>query len=221
MTLSNRKMYEALLNKDRSFEGIFYAAIKTTGIFCRPTCPARKPKPENVEYYASAKDAILNGYRPCKLCKPLEPSGHTPDFVKKVITKIEENPLNKISDYDLVKMNIEPNKIRRWFKTFHGITFQGYQRMVRINTAYHQLSNGSRVTDAAFDNGFESISGFSDAYKSIIGNSPSGAKYSRVINIHRFGTPLGPMIALASDEGIYLVEFTDRNALETELYDLQ
>jgi AraC family transcriptional regulator of adaptative response/methylated-DNA-[protein]-cysteine methyltransferase len=118
-------------------------------------------------------------------------------------------------------MNIEPNKVRRWFKNHHGITFQGYQRMVRINSAYHQLSEGSRVTDAAFDNGFESISGFSDAYKSIIGENPSGAKYSKVINIYRFGTPLGPMISLASEEGIYLVEFTDRKALESELYDLK
>lgn len=221
MTLTDKKMYEALLSKDRSYEGIFYAAIKTTGIFCRPTCNARKPKPENVEFYSSAKEAMLNGYRPCKLCKPLEPAGRAPDFVQKVICKIEENPLSKISDYDLVKMNIEPNKVRRWFKIHHGITFQGYQRMIRINHAFYQLSGGSRVTDAAYDNGFESISGFSDAYKSIIGDNPSGARYSKVVNIYRFATPLGPMISLASKDGIYLVEFTDRKALESELYDLR
>ncbi len=221
MEFNNNVMYDALLRRDGSFEGVFFAGIKTTGIFCRPTCTARKPKPENVEYFNSAREAMLNGYRPCKLCKPLESAGETPSFIREIMSEIEKNPLKKISDYEISRMNVEPNRVRRWFKLNHGITFQGYQRMLRINTAYQQLQNGSRVTDAAFDNGYDSLSGFADAYRSIIGDNPSGAKYSRVINIHRFTTPLGPMIACASEEGIYLVEFTDRKALEPELLDLR
>ena len=73
-------MYKALVAKDVSYEGIFIAGVKTTGIFCRPTCPARKPKAENVEFFKTTKDAILRGYRPCKVCNPLEKLGETPEL---------------------------------------------------------------------------------------------------------------------------------------------
>ena len=73
--LTNAIMYKALVDKDASFEGIFIAAVKTTGIFCRPTCTARKPKEENVEFFHTTKEAILKGYRPCKVCNPLEKLG--------------------------------------------------------------------------------------------------------------------------------------------------
>jgi len=63
-----KTMYNALVNKDRTYEGIFYVGVKTTGIFCRPTCPARKPNIKNVEFFSSTKDALLSGYQPCKRC---------------------------------------------------------------------------------------------------------------------------------------------------------
>lgn len=68
--LTKETMYNALVNKDITFEGVFYAGVKTTGIFCRPTCPAKNPKQENVEFFNSTKEAILHGYRPCKICSP-------------------------------------------------------------------------------------------------------------------------------------------------------
>ncbi|GEM_PF-1343820 len=67
--------YSALSRRDSTFEGIFVVAVKTTGIFCRPTCSARMPKRENVEFFTSARDALLQGYRPCKICKPMEHAG--------------------------------------------------------------------------------------------------------------------------------------------------
>ncbi len=77
-------MYQALLNKDSNFEGIFITGVKTTGIFCRPTCTARKPKSENVEFFPTARDALLNGYRPCKICTPLGKQGTLPDGLEGV-----------------------------------------------------------------------------------------------------------------------------------------
>ncbi len=70
-TLTPELMYDALVRKDSQFEGVFFAAVKTTGIFCRPTCTARKPKFENAAFYTTSKEAILHGYRPCKVCSPL------------------------------------------------------------------------------------------------------------------------------------------------------
>ena len=65
------EMYRALVERDRSFEGLFFACVRTTGIFCRPTCSARKPKPENVEYASTIQEALHRGYRPCRICDPM------------------------------------------------------------------------------------------------------------------------------------------------------
>lgn len=214
-------MYDAFMNRDVSYEGIFFVGVRTTGIFCRPTCRARRPKRDHIEFYPTAKDAVINGYRPCKVCKPLELLGSTPDFIQKLIDQVATEPSRKITDYDLVKMKIEPNKVRRWFKANHGLTFQGYQRMLRINGALHQIKNGDSVTEAAFENGYDSLSGFTDAFKKIVGANPNNAKYVNVINLHRFATLLGPMIAGATEEGICLLEFTERRMLESEFGDLR
>ena len=214
-------MYDAFMKRDISYEGIFFVGVKTTGIFCRPTCPARRAKRENIEFFQSAKDALLNGYRPCKTCKPLEPLGATPDYIQQLIDQVASNPSKKITDYDLTKMNIEPNRVRRWFKANHGLSFQAYQRMLRINGALHQIKNGGEVTEAAFENGYDSVSGFSDAFRKIMGTNPSNGQFVNVINIHRIATPLGPMIACATDEGICLLEFTDRRMFPLELKDLR
>ena len=210
-------MYKALVNKDVSYEGTFIAAIRTTGIFCRPTCTARKPKAENVEFFKTTKEAILKGYRPCKVCNPLEKLGETPGYIKDILEKLNANPSVKIKDWDLTQKGIEPSKVRRWFLKNHGITFHAYQRMFRINSAFKKIQNGEPVTSVAFDAGYESLSGFNDSFKSIFGVSPSNSKEKQIINITRLETPLGTMFAGAVEEGICLLEFTDRKMLETEL----
>ncbi len=212
--------YEALVAKDPSFEGTFFAGIKTTGIFCRPTCTARKPKRENVEFFASAKDAILKGYRACKVCHPMEKAGSTPEYVDRVLRLLDEDPSLKLKDYDLLQFNIEPSKIRRWFLKNHGITFHAYQRMYRINTAFKKLQTGTSVTDIAFDSGYESLSGFNDSFKKVFGVSPKNSKEKHVIDFTRIETDLGTMVACATDKGVCLLEFSDRKGLETELKQL-
>ncbi|MBK9933057.1 MAG: methylated-DNA--[protein]-cysteine S-methyltransferase [Cytophagaceae bacterium] len=218
--LTDDIMYQASLNKDTNFEGIFFTAVKTTGIFCRPSCTARKPKRENVEFFKTSKECILRGYRPCKVCKPIEKLNETPDSIKKLIDELISNPGNKLKDYDLVKRGLEPNQVRRWFLKNHGITFQAYQRIFRINSAFKKIQNGDSVTETAFDSGFESLSGFSESFKSIFGISPKNSKKEKIIDLKRIETPLGTMIACAVEEGICLLEFTDRKMLETELKSL-
>lgn len=215
--MNDNQKYQALVDKDISYEGTFIAAIKTTGIFCRPTCTARKPKKENVEFFQNTKEAILKGYRPCKVCNPLENLSETPDYIKKLLCEINSNPAKKFKDWDLTQRGVEPSKIRRWFLKNHGITFHSYQRMNRINSAFQKIQNGESVTSVAIDSGFESLSGFTDSFKSIFGVSPSNSKEKRVINITRLETPLGTMFAGAVEEGVCLFEFSDRKMLETEL----
>jgi AraC family transcriptional regulator of adaptative response/methylated-DNA-[protein]-cysteine methyltransferase len=216
MELTDDIMYQASLNKDTAFEGLFYTAVKTTGIFCRPACTARKPKKENVEFFKTSKECILKGYRPCKVCKPLEKLNETPEYIKALIAELSENPSLKFKDYDLVKRGLKPTQIRRWFLKNHGITFQAYQRMFRINSAFKKIKGGEKITDTAFDSGFDSLSGFGDAFKNIFGVSPKNSKAQRIIDITRIETPLGTMFACAVEEGICLLEFSDRKMLETE-----
>ena len=218
--LTFNEQYNAFVKKDSSYEGIFTVAVKTTGIFCRPTCTARLPKKENVEFFPNTKEAILHGYRPCKTCKPLEKAGETPDYIKNILEEINNNPSIKYKDYDLRLKGIEPSKIRRWFLKNHGITFHSYQRMTRINSAFKKIQNGDSIISTAFESGYESLSGFNDSFKSIFGLSPSKSINKQVINIIRLETPLGTMFAGAVEKGICLLEFSDRRMLETELKQL-
>jgi AraC family transcriptional regulator of adaptative response/methylated-DNA-[protein]-cysteine methyltransferase len=220
MELTDDIMYKAMFEKDSSFEGTFFTAVKTTGIFCRPTCTARKPKRVNVVFYRTAKEAILNGYRPCKICFPLEKYNETPEYIKTILEELSSNPSLKFKDYDLVKRGMEPSKMRRWFMKNHGITFQAYQRMFRINSAFKRIQSGESVTSTAFEAGYESLSGFNDSFKSVFGVSPNKSKAQQIIDLKRIETPLGTMYACAVKKGICLLEFTDRKMLETEFKSL-
>ena len=213
--------YRALLERKESFVGIFFVGVKTTSVFCIATCRARKPKLENVEFYTSIKEALDNGYRPCKICKPTENANKAPDQVERAIALVQQNPKEKITDNQLRKLAISPDIIRRWFKKSYGMTFQSYQRMYRINNAFQELKKGKNATHTAFDMGYESLSGFGYTFKKMIGNSPKKSSDKKIILIDRLTTPLGPMFICATERGVCLLEFVDRQLLEKEFEDLQ
>ncbi|WP_196890444.1 bifunctional transcriptional activator/DNA repair enzyme AdaA [Aureivirga marina] len=216
-----QKYYQALLKKEQSFVGIFYVGVKTTSIFCIATCRARKPKKENVVFYSTFKEALQNGFRPCKVCKPTQNANKAPKEVEQAILLIKENPKRKITDFQLRQEEISPENVRRWFQKNYGMTFQAYQRMYRINNAYQELKQGEKATSIAYDSGYESLSGFGYTFKKIIGRSPKQIEHKNVLLINRFTTPLGPMFVCATEKGICLLEFVDRRMLETEFKDLQ
>ncbi|NEZ59265.1 methylated-DNA--[protein]-cysteine S-methyltransferase [Leptolyngbyaceae cyanobacterium CCMR0082] len=218
-TSQAEKYYQALLNKDPAYIGIFYVCVKTTSVFCIATCRARKPKFENVEFYTSYKEALEFGYRPCKICKPTENAHQAPSQVEHAISLVRDNPKEKITDYVLKQNGISSKSVRRWFNKHYGITFHQFQRMYRINNAVHELKSGKRVTDSALDGGYDSLSGFGYTYKKLLGVSPINT--DKVILIDRLTTPIGPMFVCASDIGVCLLEFVDRKMLETEFKDLQ
>ena len=215
------KMYLALCEKDSQFEGVFIACVKSTGIFCRPTCRARKPKKENVEFVSSTQEALRKGYRPCKVCLPMKPMGSAPDWIEGILNKACADEGIRLSDQDLRAEGIDPNRLRRWFKKHHNMTFQAYLRSLRMGKAFGYLTSGGKVMDTAFESGYESVSGFQHSFKKLTGRSPSKLKSGDIINVYQISTPLGPMIAASIKNGICLLEFTDRRGLETEFIDLQ
>ena len=193
--------------------------MKTTGVFCIAVCRARKPKRENVEFYRDFKSALDAGYRPCKVCRPTENACSAPDYIEQALALVRQTPKVRISDARLRDSNISPERVRRWFLQHHGITFQAFQRMQRVNVALQELKGGRSATDVAFDSGYESLSGFGYTYKKLTGHSPTMAQ--QTLLIHRFTTPIGPMFVCASERGVCLLEFVDRRMLETEFSDLQ
>src|SRR5437763_1076111 len=210
-------MYRALVNRDSSFEGIFYVGVRTTGIFCRPTCSAKTPGRANVDFFATASDALHGGFRPCLRCHPMDPNKPPPKLIERLRAEVERAPGGRLTDKELAALAIDPSTARRQFKRHYGMTFQAYYRARRMGLALREVKRGGSVDEVQSDSGFESASGFRDAFTRIFGGPPSSAKTHGGLFAERIETPLGAMLAIADDKGLRLLEFVDRRAMEREL----
>ncbi len=211
------EMYRALVDRDSSYEGVFYLGVRTTGIFCRPTCPAKKPLRKNVEFFASTREALVAGYRPCRRCTPMEPEGTAPAWIEGLVAAIEADPARRWKDADLRADGLDPARVRRWFKKNHKMTFHAYQRARRLGLALGQIGHGEDIMNTAYEYGYESLSGFRDAFGHLFGEPPGKSRATTQVLVTRVLTPLGPLVAGATDEGICLLEFADRPMLETQI----
>lgn len=212
-----KEYYDALLAKDPSYEGIFYVGVKTTGVFCRPTCPARKPKFEHCEFFATAKEALLASYRPCKRCNPLSNPQQLPEEIHKLIKAIEAFPEKKWKDASFIKLGVNSSRARRLFKKHFGMTFVEYARLRRIGIALKEIRKGNQVIEAQLSAGYASGSGFRDAFSKIMGMAPAKGGNLKLYRSAIIETPLGQMIAIADNKALVLLEFTDRRGLEKEI----
>ena len=221
-TLPRREtMIRAFQARDVSFIGVFFTGVRSTGIFCRVGCPARTPRENQLEFFATARDAVFAGFRPCKRCHPIEAAGSTPSWLATLLEAIDRNPENRWTDADLRGLKLQPDRVRRWFQKNHGMTFHAYTRARRLGGALTQIREGSSVISAAFDHGYESLSGFNEAFRKVLGSNPRTAKGSTVVHIARVSTPLGPMLAGATEDALCLLEFSDRRMLELQLRRVQ
>jgi len=212
-----RDYYRALLAKNAKYEGVFYAGIKTTGIFCRPTCSARKAKFENCEFFATAQEALLASFRPCKRCRPLSHPGEVSQLIQTLVAAVEKNPEKRWKDSDFRDLGIDTSTARRQFKKRFGMTFVAYARARRMGIAMKQIREGKTVIDTQLAMGYESSSGFRDAFSRIMGAAPALSKDSKILKATWLDTPLGPMIAVADEQALYLLEFVERRGLEREI----
>jgi len=214
---SEKEMKKAFYSKDSSYDGIFFVAVKTTNIFCRPSCPARKPLEKNIVFYQSAHDALFAGFKPCKRCHPLDIGNSIPAWAEKLLALIDENPKKRIRDYDLRNMGIEPARARRYFLRNYGMTFQAYSRGRRLGEAFSQIREGTKLDEVIFGNGYDSHSGFRDAFGKTFGAPPGKSGNKDCIMTSLYESPMGAIIIAANTEGICLVEFSDRRMLEYQL----
>ena len=211
--LSEREMAEAWQRRDTGYDGLFVFGVKTTGIFCRPSCPSQ-PKRESLEFFADCGTAVRAGYRPCKRCQPELAHGQPPDWAARLMATAAENPDRRIASTDLRAMGIAPEKARRWFQKNHGMTFAAWCRGLRLSRAFTQIRTGEPMDDVILGHGFESHSGFREAFTKTFGQPPGRATDIDCLHVALLETPLGPMLAAANDTGVCQLEFADRRGLE-------
>lgn len=211
---SDGQRWKALLHREQRAEGAFLYAVKSTGVYCRPTCPSRLPKRDNVVFFTSSSAAEAAGFRPCKRCSPRDPSArehHMKAIVQacKLIEESEEHPrLQNLA----AAVGMSSSNFHRLFKEIVGVTPKDYAatvRMVRLRTG---LTQGSSITQTIYDAGFSSTSRFYERSRGMLGMTPSrykkGAPGLR-IHLAVAASFLGWVLVAATDLGICSIDFGD------------
>jgi AraC family transcriptional regulator of adaptative response/methylated-DNA-[protein]-cysteine methyltransferase len=147
----------------------------------------------------------------------MDPVQPAPDLIERLRAEVEKAPDGRLTDKELASLSIDPSTARRQFKRYYGMTFQSYHRARRMGLALREVRRGESVEEARNGSGFGSESGFREAFTKIFGDPPTTAKRRDCLFAERLTTPLGTMLAVADDEGLRLLEFGDRRALENEL----
>ncbi|MEL6869280.1 MAG: trifunctional transcriptional activator/DNA repair protein Ada/methylated-DNA--[protein]-cysteine S-methyltransferase [Pseudomonadota bacterium] len=219
--LTTDALYQALIERDAAFEGRAYVGVTSTGIFCRLTCPARKPKRENCAFYDSVAACLQAGFRPCKRCIPMQTAAEADPTVTRLLRAVNDDPQRSWSEADVRAFGLNAASVRRTFKRHFGMTFLAYVRLARLQRGFVALESTSRVIDAQLDAGFDSGSGFRQAFARLLGIAPRELLSDGALRADWIATPLGHMIAVADCDALHLLEFLDRRALAGELSRLQ
>ena len=209
---SDIERYAVFAGKDMRYDGHLFLGVTSTGIFCRPGCPARLPKFENSTFHDTAACAISCGFRACKRCHP---AGGDTALIKALITLVESAPDRKITNATLSAQGYDPSTARRQFLARFGMSFIDYARARRMALAAKTLARGGTVLDAQLDAGFDSASGFRSAYAKHFGAAPAKGS-AEPLFIDWIETPMGRMITIADDTALYLLEFTDRKNMRRQ-----
>lgn len=214
-------LYQALLGRNSDYDGQAYVGVSTTGVFCRLTCPARKPKSENCTFYASVGECIDAGFRACKRCHPLKPVASADPAIGALLAALDERPEYRWSEADIERLGFDLSTVRRSFKRQFGMTFLEMARQRRLRDGFETISSGGKVIDAQIDAGFESASAFRASFAQLLGRAPGSLDSTPLLFADWVTTPLGDMISVSSTSHLHLLEFVDRKALKTELGKLE
>lgn len=209
--MSDLAAWQAFERRDRAFDGRLIGAVTSTGIYCKPSCPARRPRRENVEFFADAAGARAAGYRPCLRCKPDE-VGRDREAVAtavKLIEQAEEPPsLRKLA----AAVGYAPHHFQRLFTREVGVSPAAYARALRARRAERGLQESGRVTDAIYNAGYSAPSRFYADAKQRLGMTPSAWRdggRGETIRWTIVASPLGPMLLAATARGICRLTFDE------------
>ncbi|MBB1492873.1 MULTISPECIES: bifunctional transcriptional activator/DNA repair enzyme AdaA [unclassified Paracoccus (in: a-proteobacteria)] len=211
-------LYRALASRDPAYEGRAWVGVRTTGIFCRLSCPARKPRPENCRWFDSPAAALGAGFRPCLRCHPSAPEAEGDPVIRQMLSAVTADPARRWTEADVAAAGLDPSTVRRAFQRHYGMSFLDFTRQSRLRQGLRGLSGGAPVIEAQLDAGFDSASGFREAFARLFGHPPAAmARGAPGLAAEWLDTPLGGMIAVADDRSLHLLEFPDRKGLAAEL----
>ncbi len=216
---------DAVRRRDAAFDGAFVFAVKTTGVYCRPSCASRPAKPENVSFFATPEAAERAGFRACKRCRPdraAEPDPHVA-LVRRACATIataEEPPA--VADL-AAEASLSPFHFHRVFKKVTGVTPKAYAAETRARRAAESLQTASTVTEAIYAAGFNASSRFYETSAARLGMTPTAARRGGEGEVIRFAVgaaTLGAVLVAATDKGVAAILLgDDPDALVRELQD--
>jgi AraC family transcriptional regulator of adaptative response/methylated-DNA-[protein]-cysteine methyltransferase len=213
MTMGDDEAWLAFERRDRSADGRFVVAVTTTRIYCRPSCPARRPKRENVRMFGSNQAAEEAGFRPCLRCKP-DAVARDDAALERAKSLIEHSGETLRLDRLASEVSYAPHHFQRLFTRRFGLSPAAYQRAVRLERARVSLGKGGRVTDAIYEAGYSAPSRFYEDAKALAmppANARDGGR-GQVIRWARANSPFGPLLVAATERGLCRLSFEEDEA---------
>ena len=221
VAISDDRYWQAVIARDASRDGQFFFAVSTTGVYCRPSCAARRPRRENVQFFRTPEAAEQAGYRACLRCRPRAFTGDAEsDGVKAICRFIEQHMDEPLTLGRLAKeFHQSPFRLQRRFKAVLGITPREYADSWRLKTLKHRLQSGDSVTRAMYDAGYGSSSRLYERTASQLGMTPDKYRRGAIAATIRYtvaDSPLGRMLIAATEKGICAIQFgrTDNELIE-------
>src|SRR6266567_849062 len=222
--LDEEQCWQAIMSKDQTADGTFVFAVRSTGIYCRPSCPARRPTRQQVTFFHQPEEAEAAGFRPCRRCYPQENSVPEPqtEMVEHIARYIETHLDTPLHLADLSQQfHLSPYHLQRTFKRIKGMTPRQYAEFRRLGYFKERLQDGADVTSALYDAGYHSSSSMYERAPAQLGMTPTayqkGGKGMQ-IGYTIVGSFLGYILIAATARGVAAVRFGDSEAaLQAEL----
>jgi AraC family transcriptional regulator of adaptative response/methylated-DNA-[protein]-cysteine methyltransferase len=217
--------WQAVVQRQPAADGAFVYSVKTTGVYCRPSCPARRAKRENVRFHPTPQDAQRSGFRACKRCRPHQ--AHSNQHHEAAVAKACRLIESAVDLPDLESLarsvGLSPSHFHRVFKALTGLTPKAYATALRTKRVRHGLANGKSVTAAVYSAGFQSSSRFYTASSKMLGMTPKKYRAGGPGEKIRFAVgqcSLGAILVAATEKGICAIALgDDPSALVNDLQD--
>jgi AraC family transcriptional regulator of adaptative response/methylated-DNA-[protein]-cysteine methyltransferase len=214
---TNARRWQAVVARDRSLDGTFVFAVSSTGVFCRPSCPSKRPRRENVSFFPDALQAEQSGYRACLRCRPKAIDGNPQSALVRALCRYIEQHIEDSLTLNLLakEFRLSPFHLQRTFKSVLGVSPKAYIDAVRLRQVKHNLQAGHDVTTALYAAGYGSSSRLYERTATQLGMTPEKYRRGAIAAVVRYTiatSPLGRMLIAATDKGICSIQFADNDA---------
>jgi len=213
---AQHRRWQAVVKRDATLDGAFVFGVASTGIFCRPSCPAKRPRRENVSFFDHALEAEQAGYRACLRCRPKAVDGNPQSaLVRAMCRYIEQHIEDRLTLSLLAKeFRLSPFHLQRTFKAALGVSPRAYIDAVRLRQVKQNLQAGHSVTTALYAAGYGSSSRLYERTATQLGMTPEKYRRGAIAAVIRYtmaSSPLGRMLIAATDKGICSIQFADND----------